>query len=151
MLRGRLHAAKAPLAEDLRRLIVDLDDPQFQRRESAAKRLADWGEQADKPLREALLRKPSLEVRRRIEKLLAEPRLVRTPEERRLLRAVRVLESIGTSQARQVLEMLTKDAPDAWFTQEAKAALARFTTPNFVGQAGTLTYECLGRQPYALR
>jgi hypothetical protein len=127
MLRDRLHAAKAPSAEELRRLLADLDNAQFERREKATKRLAELGELADTTLREALQRKPSLEMRRRIESLLAASRLAHTAEERRNLRAVRVLESIGTAEARQVLETLGEGASDARRTKAAKDALRRLT------------------------
>ncbi|HEY7154628.1 MAG TPA: sigma-70 family RNA polymerase sigma factor [Gemmataceae bacterium] len=127
MLRDRLHAAKAPSAEELRRLLADLDHAQFERREKATKRLAELGELADTTLREALQRKPSLEIRRRIESLLAASRLVHTSEERRHLRAVRVLESIGTAEARQVLKTLSEGASDARRTKAAKDTLRRLT------------------------
>ncbi|HEY7424102.1 MAG TPA: hypothetical protein VH682_07690, partial [Gemmataceae bacterium] len=127
LLRDRLHAAKAPSAEELRRLLAELDDPRFARREAAAKRLAELAELADSALHEALQGKPTLEVRRRIESLLAAPRRPPTPEERRHLRAVRVLESIGTVEARQVLETLAKGAADARRTKAAKDALRRLT------------------------
>jgi hypothetical protein len=127
LLRARLHAAKAPPAEELARLLADLDNAQFERREKAMKRLAELGELAHTALREALQRKPSLEVRRRIDNLLAASYLVHTPKESRHLRAIRVLESIGTPEARQVLETLGEGAPDAWLTKAARDALRRLT------------------------
>jgi WD40 repeat protein len=127
MLRDRLHAAKAPSAEEMRRLLADLDNAQFERREKATKRLAELGELANTTLREALQRKPSLEMRRRIESLLAASRLAHTAVERRHLRAVRVLESIGTREARQVLKTLSEGASDARRTRAAKDALRRLT------------------------
>jgi len=66
-----------------------------------------------------------VEQRRRIELLLAEPGLVRSPELRRQVRAVEVLERVGGAEARRVLEALAGGAPEARLTQEAKAALAR--------------------------
>ena len=41
------------------------------------------------------------------------------------LRAVEVLERIGTPEARQVLAKLADGAPEARLTQEAKASLQR--------------------------
>lgn len=127
MLRDRLHPAKAPSAEDLNRLIADLDHEKFERREAATGRLRELGELADTALRETLRRKPALESRRRIEGLLAEPPIVRVPEQRRQLRAVRVLDSIGTTEARQVLERLAEGTANSRLTREAKAALRRLT------------------------
>lgn len=125
MLRDRLHPAKAPSAEELRQLLADLDHEQFERRETATNRLRELGELAESALREALQRKPSLEVRRRIQSLLAEPSLVRLPQKRRQLRAVRILEMIGTAESRHVLEMLAEGTAEARLTRVAKAALQR--------------------------
>ncbi len=127
MLRTRLHATNAPPDAEMRQLLADLDDARFERREAAAKHLAKLGELAEAALREELRWKPSLEVRRRIEGLLAGPRPAPTPEELRHLRAVRILESIATLEARQVLEGLSKGASDARRTRAAKAALLRLS------------------------
>ena len=43
----------------------------------------------------------------------------------RALRAIEMLEDIGTLEARRVLERLAKGAPEARLTQEAKASLER--------------------------
>ena len=48
-----------------------------------------------------------------------------TPEQSRDLLAVRVLEGVGTPEARKALESLVRDSPGWWVTQEAKAALER--------------------------
>lgn len=125
MLRRRLHPAKAPSAEQLHQLLTDLEHEQFERREAAMSGLREFGELAESALREALRRKPTPEARRRIEGLLAEPSIVRLPEQRRQLRAVRVLEMIGTAEARQALEMLAEGAADSRLTQQAQAALRR--------------------------
>jgi truncated hemoglobin YjbI len=66
-----------------------------------------------------------LEIRRLIESVLAEPPTVQVPEKCRQLRAVRILEAIGTAEAQQVLEMLATDTAESRLTQEAKAALRR--------------------------
>jgi RNA polymerase sigma factor (sigma-70 family) len=127
MLRDRLHPAAAPTTEELNKLLADLDDENFERREAASKRLGELGELAETTLREVMRGKPTLEVRRRIEGLLSELRLAHTPEARRQLRAVRVLESIGSPEAQQVLEMLAKGTAEARLTQEVKSALRRLT------------------------
>jgi RNA polymerase sigma factor (sigma-70 family) len=124
LLRERLRPA-APAGAEVRRLIADLDAADFRRREAASARLAALGEQAEEALQEARKRSTSVEQRRRIELLLAEPGLVRSPELRRQVRAVEVLERVGGAEARRVLEALAGGAPEARLTQEAKAALAR--------------------------
>jgi WD40 repeat protein len=125
LLRERLDPIEAPSAEELRRLIAGLDDDSFARREACGKRLRELEELAEPALRKALENQPSLELRRRIEPLLGEFRIVRSPDSRRHLRAVRVLEAIGTPEARQVLENLAKGAPEARGTQSARDALER--------------------------
>jgi hypothetical protein len=41
------------------------------------------------------------------------------------VRSVRLLEQVGTPEARQALEALAHDAPGWWVVQEATAALER--------------------------
>jgi RNA polymerase sigma factor (sigma-70 family) len=125
LLRDRLRPAKAPPADDLRRLIDDLDHVEFARRETATKRLAGLGDGAEAALRKALQGQPSLGARRRIEHLLATPRLVRTPEARRVLRAVRILQYLASLEAKELLLELAGGAPEARLTREAKAVLER--------------------------
>jgi WD40 repeat protein len=112
-------------AQQLRRLITDLDSDQFEVRSAAAKELEDLGDQAAPALRRALAGQPSAEVRKRAEALLAGRWLVRSPEVLRRLRAIQVLERIGSPEARHVLEELAGGAPAARETREAREALQR--------------------------
>jgi hypothetical protein len=57
-------------------------------------------------------------------------RLVRSPEVLRRLRAIRVLERVGSAESRAVLERLAAGAPSAPETREATAALRRLTAPS---------------------
>jgi hypothetical protein len=110
----------------VRRLIADLDSETFAAREKARARLEELGEQASSALVEALGRKPSLEARRRLEALLARQRgVLRDPETLRAVRAVAVLEDIGTPEARAVLKTLAGGVEAARQTREAKTALER--------------------------
>jgi RNA polymerase sigma factor (sigma-70 family) len=127
LLRERLHPLTAIPTEDAKRFLADLDSEQFARREAASQRLADLGERVEPALREALDKKPSLELRRRIEHLLARlsPEVIDAPEMLRELRAVCVLEQIDTPESRRQLEALAKGMATARLTREAKAALGR--------------------------
>jgi RNA polymerase sigma factor (sigma-70 family) len=126
-LRDRVHPAAALPADELRTLVQDLDSPRFPRREEASRRLAEFGEDAEPALRRALADKPSVEVRQRLERILARPRPIPAPDALRSLRALQVLEAIGDDPARRALRTLAEGAPDARLTREARAALERVT------------------------
>src|SRR5205823_3300839 len=100
LLRERLRSAAAVPADRLRQSIGDLDAAAFPRREAATQQLTDLEEQAERALQVALKVSSSVEQRRRIEELLAAPRVVHSPEKLRCLRAIQVLEQIGTAEAR---------------------------------------------------
>lgn len=112
-------------------LTADLDREQFARRQRASAELAKLGESVAPALRKALTEKPSLEMRRRIEALLeaidARPL---SAEGLRTIRALQVLETIGTVQARRILEGLARGATEATLTHEAKAVLQRLNRRN---------------------
>ncbi len=113
----------------LARLLADLDGEQFEARESAAAELEKLGETALPAYRKALQGRPSAELRRRVQALLEqhEPREEALLPSARLreLRALEILELIGTTEARRVLETLAKGMSEAWLTREANAALSR--------------------------
>jgi hypothetical protein len=69
--------------------------------------------------------KLTLEMRQRLEQLLRKVEPSRSPDRLREVRAIEVLEHIGTSEAEQLLQTLAKGAPEARLTQEAKASLER--------------------------
>jgi hypothetical protein len=129
LLKARLHSAPAPAEpKQVARLVADLDSEQFDARQKAAEELRRLGERAEPGLRTALKEQPPLEARKRIEELLEGVRVLATaPENLRNLRAVEVLEHIGTPDAREVLRTLATGAPDARLTREAKASLERLT------------------------
>jgi HEAT repeat protein len=95
------------------------------RRDAATKELENLGDQAAPALKKALEGKPSPELRKRAEALLAVPFLVRSPEVLQRLRTVQALEYIGSREARQVLEDLAAGDPATRETREAKASLER--------------------------
>src|SRR5262249_1751336 len=115
-----------PLARRLDQLIADLDSRRFPVRQKATAELAQLGSLATPALTRALEKQPSLERRRRIELLLAKVREAGfAPEQLRALRAVEVLEHIGTEAARAILQRLTDGEPEALLTLEARASLER--------------------------
>jgi RNA polymerase sigma factor (sigma-70 family) len=124
-LRGRLRPARA-LAAKVKDLLADLDSDDFARREEATRALRQLGAAAEPALGKVYQASPSLEVRLRAGRLLDElARRGLSPEELRAVRAVEALEYCGAAGARELLETLSRGAPEARLTQEAKAALAR--------------------------
>jgi WD40 repeat protein len=112
-------------AERIARLVRDLDSDTFAERERASAALEELGEDAAEALRKALDDKPSPEVRRRAEELLGRLRgKAPSPERLRGLRAVQVLEWIGSPEARRTLKAVAEGPADAELTRAAKAALA---------------------------
>lgn len=127
-LAGRLRPAAPVEDERLTRLIADLDSDRFDVRRRASQELQRLGEQAVPAVRRALAGKPSPEARRRLEELVsrADSRTL-SAEQLHALRAVEVLEHIGTPPARRVLERLAGGAPGALLTDEATASLERLS------------------------
>jgi hypothetical protein len=107
-------------------LVTDLESRQYRVRSHARTELERLGECAAPALRAALSGKPPLETRRVVEELLEKiSRRELTPEQTRSLRALEVLEQVGTPGAVRLLETLAKGAPEALLTREAKASLSR--------------------------
>ncbi len=108
------------------RLIAQLDAKEFEKRGAAERELAKLGELAELQLRRVLADHPSVELRRRAERLLAKLEGPLThPEQLRAIRVVEVLEHIGSAEARALLTTLAQGAPQARLTREAKHALER--------------------------
>jgi hypothetical protein len=124
-LRQHLRPVKAMPVGDISELIGKLDSPRFAERQKATRELAELGELAEPALLAALAGKPSLEVRRRLEVLRDGVERMSSPDQRRALRAIEVLEHAGTPEAKQVLETLAQGAAEIGLTRLAKAALAR--------------------------
>jgi WD40 repeat protein len=129
LLASRLQPAVSPANSDtIARLVADLESPRYSVRTETATRLGELGAFAEPALVDALKNRPSLELRQRIEQLLnkaTEERFSPSGEHLRQVRAVEVLEQIGTPEARHVLETLARGAPRALLTREATASLAR--------------------------
>jgi hypothetical protein len=110
----------------VQRLIADLDSDLFATRNEAFHQLEKLHDLAEPALRETLSRRPSLEVRCAVEKLLQKPlETALHPEELQELRGVEVLEQIGSSEAQRLLKTLAEGAAEARLTREAQASLDR--------------------------
>jgi WD40 repeat protein len=126
LLRERLRPAVAVDAEKIRQLVADLGSKRFAQRQRASADLEKLGELAAPELTKALDNGVPLETRKRIEQLLEKVTGGNLSNEQlRLVRALEVLELLGTPEARQVLQALSRGAPGALPTREAQATLDR--------------------------
>jgi RNA polymerase sigma factor (sigma-70 family) len=124
MLRTRLQPVQLD-ARKIDQLIVDLGSARFRTRKVAIEELELLAEAVEPALNRALAGKPSLEVRKRIEALLHRLFSGMSPEALRATRAVEVLERIGSSKARKLLQSLAGGFPDATLTRESRRAFER--------------------------
>jgi WD40 repeat protein len=125
LLRKRLNPVSVSQA-GLRKLIADLDDSSFLVRQKAARELAILGPLAETALTKQLQAKPSLEASRRIKELLAGIRSKRPlTDQIRAIRAVEVLERIGSREADALLAELAAGSEGAYLTDHAREAVAR--------------------------
>jgi hypothetical protein len=112
------------------RALRDLDSSEFARRVEAEDALLRLGKEIEPRLRQELgQRQPSLEVRRRLERIVERlQEQVASLELLRELRAIQALERAGTAEARQLLKALAAGAPRAMQTEAARAACERLAT-----------------------
>jgi WD40 repeat protein len=119
---------KALTEKELRRLVKELDDEDFDVREKAEAKLKKQGWHAEAAMLEAIQGKPSAEQRQRLEKLFDAANEWRLgPEERRLARLFEVLHWQGGDRA--LLEKLAAGRADDAVTLAAKDALRRLPPP----------------------
>jgi hypothetical protein len=108
------------------RLVAGLDSPEFAHRERAERDLTRAGITIPAAwLRQALTAPGSEEVQARLRRVLAR-REAPCPAQRRLERAVQVLELAGTPEAAALLKEWAGGPAGAALTDEAAAALKRF-------------------------
>jgi hypothetical protein len=106
--------------------LADLDDDRFAVRQQAQVALARLGESADPALRQTLSANPSVEVQRRIERLLGARRSAPlAADAQRGLEGVELLVEVGTPEARRALEDLSQASLAVPFGSEVRAALER--------------------------
>jgi WD40 repeat protein len=130
-LKERLAGVEGANDKRMTQLILDLNDDQFDVRESAQKELGKLGEAALPAVRQALGANPPAESRRRLQELLDRHKEATTvTEEVRSLRALEALERSGAPEALDALRALAKDSPNAEVKREAKASLDRLARRN---------------------
>jgi hypothetical protein len=125
LIREHVKPAKAADKDAVRQLVVKLDAPAFADREAAAKSLREMGDSAIPALRAALKAGLSAEAAGRVERLLAaaaEP-VPSSSLGRQQVRAVAVLQRIGSANARKLLEEFAGGLAEARLTREAADAL----------------------------
>jgi WD40 repeat protein len=124
-LRKQVSAATADEQHQIRTWIDDVVKGDEAIRDRAQTELTKLGALAEPAIQEALRAKPALEVKRRLEKLLGAPAAPPAALWLATQRALETLELIGTTEARAVLEELSKGLPESPKTQEAQRALER--------------------------
>ena len=126
MLKERMPPPASIDAKRVDQLLADLGSDQFAIRQKAARELEKLADVAEPALKSALARVKRLEERRRIEELLRtleEGDLA--PQSLQTLRAIEVLERIGTAEARRLLETQARGLAGCRATEAAAAALER--------------------------
>jgi WD40 repeat protein len=127
-LRGWLKPSTRPDAKHIARLIAQLDEDAFEKREQARVALEKLAEHAEPALRQALADKPSTELRRQAERLLkhlADERERRPAALTVALRMLEALELIGTAETLSALGELARAANDDPVGRAARRALKR--------------------------
>ena len=136
-LRQRL-ANVAAAEKRLQALISALDSDDFDTREKASRELEKIAAEVETPLRLALTREASPEVRRRIQHALdGIKQAANDPapfDINRLRLSLTVLEQFDNAEARAALAGLAELAPDSVVGRAAKAALARQRKPQIPDQ-----------------
>jgi WD40 domain-containing protein len=126
LLRARLQPTAAPDVQRISTLIADTDNVKFAVRQAASAQLEKFGEEAEPQLIRAVSYSPSLETRQRAGRLLQKLENGGLKgESLRAVRAIELLERIGTPEAKEMLKTLSAGAPDTRLTLEAQASLKR--------------------------
>jgi hypothetical protein len=124
--KDRLRPAATPDADKINRLIADLDSEQFAVRKKAGDDLLKADPTAAPLIQKALEGDPTPEARKRLQEVLAKLTApTASGETLRSLRALEVLEMIGTPEAKTVLEGVAQGTPGAAVTIAAEESLKR--------------------------
>jgi hypothetical protein len=110
----------------LARLVADLDDEEYVVRQRATQELRCLRGDARAAMLHAREQRPSLELLRRLDELLADPQQVRlSGRTLQGLRGIEALEAMHTPEARQALRRLATAAKDEQVRQEAAETVSR--------------------------
>lgn len=130
LLRDQLQRVQMPTPEQVERWVKNLEARSFHEREKASQDLTAVVLLVEAQLQQKLRSGASMETQRRLQAILAQiERPVTSPEAARFLRALRILEHLGTAEARKVLETIAARFPQTRLGKEAEAALARTGSP----------------------
>jgi WD40 repeat protein len=124
LLKDRVKLVPTPDPDRIAKLIAQLDSRDFAERVKAQAALKNEGDAANDILRKASEGNIGLELRRRLEEILAKNQEVSAAFLRQQ-RAIATLEKIGDPAARSLLKSLAAGAPQARLTVEAREALQR--------------------------
>jgi hypothetical protein len=127
LLQERLPPILALDGARLSQLIGNLDSELFQTREQATRELEKLAYLVEPELRKVLSARPSPEMRSRLEQLLERLNGPVPAAHWRALRALEVLENIGTPEAERLLQTLANGPLMTRFTLESRAALHRLS------------------------
>ena len=115
-----------PAAKQIPGLVKDLDSDDFATRENASRLLEKVGRQAEAELKRALEGDFSLEGKRRARALLEKMSPAGdAPAVHQQLRALEVLESAATAEARELLQSLSTGDEETLLARQARAAVER--------------------------
>jgi WD40 repeat protein len=103
--------------------VENLESPIVKVREEAAAKLIELGMDIEPALRKVLAENPSLDLRKRLERVL--DKILESPRAMRVLRVIQLLEYAGTDEAKQSLSALAKSPVRSLITDQAKDALDR--------------------------
>jgi hypothetical protein len=125
LIRERVKPVPAPDMKRIGLLLADLENSDFATREAATRALEKLGPLAAPALEKKLAENLGLETKRRVESILEHAyRTLLTTEELRAIRALEVLQGIGSDEAVAVLKDLAKGAEGAVVTVRARQALS---------------------------
>jgi WD40 repeat protein len=135
-----LHERMRPRGESstdrIAQLIAELDHPRYAVRHRATEELARLGDFAEAALRQSA-QGSSLEATRRLELLLRKlASEMLSAEQVQILRALEVLERIGSTEARDIVRGQERSAPSSRIREEAQLALQRLARKAACGLAG---------------